>query len=76
MLGNSLLGQKKYEDAEALLKEGYEGMKAREKTIPPQGQACLTEALEGLVQLYVVTSNTEEAERWRKELAGRKAPEK
>ena len=33
----ALLGQKKYADAEPLLLEGYEGMKQREKTIPPQG---------------------------------------
>ena len=45
LLGGSLLGQKKYADAEPLLREGYDGMKAREKTIPPQGKVRLTECL-------------------------------
>src|SRR5262249_28811251 len=35
MRGGSLRGKKKHGDAEPLLKEGYEGMKQREKTIPP-----------------------------------------
>jgi hypothetical protein len=37
LLGGALLGQKKYADAEPLLLAGYEGLKQREKTIPPQG---------------------------------------
>ena len=36
LLGGALLGQKKYADAEPLLLKGYEGMKQREKTIPPR----------------------------------------
>jgi len=35
-----------------------------------------SEALERLVQLYDATGNAAEAERWRKELAVRKAAEK
>jgi eukaryotic-like serine/threonine-protein kinase len=76
VLGACLLGQKKYKDAEPLLKDGYEGMKQREKSIPPQGLPRLTEALERLVQLYEATDNTVEAERFRKELAERRASEK
>jgi serine/threonine protein kinase len=72
MLGASLLGQKQYADAEPLLLKGYEGMKAREKTIPPQGQPRLTEALERLVELYERWERPEQAARWRKELAARK----
>jgi hypothetical protein len=34
MLGGALLGPKKYTEAEPLLLKGYEGMKAREQTIP------------------------------------------
>jgi hypothetical protein len=75
MLGASLLGQNKYKEAEPLLMEGYEGMKQREKTIPPQGKVRLIEAAERLVELYEATGNAAEAERWRKELAQRKATE-
>jgi hypothetical protein len=59
-----------------LLKEGYEGMKQREQTMPVAAKVRLTEALERLVQLYDATGNAAEAERWRKELAARKAAEK
>jgi serine/threonine protein kinase len=76
MLGASLLGQKKHQDAEPLLKEGYEGMKQREKTMPLAARVRLTEALERLVQLYEATNNTAQAERYRNELAERKAAEK
>jgi hypothetical protein len=74
-LGGALLGQKKYAEAEPLLKAGYEGMKARAKTIPPQDKVRLTEAAERLVQLYEATGNAAETERWRKELAQLKAAE-
>src|SRR5580692_11484787 len=54
---------------------GYEGMKQREKTTP-QALPRLIEALERLVQLYEATGNAAEAERYRKELASRKAAQK
>src|SRR5205085_3919931 len=68
MLGGALLGQKKYAEAEPLLLAGYEGMKQREKTIPPPGQIRIPEAIERLVQLYEATDNPDEAAKWRKEL--------
>jgi hypothetical protein len=72
MLGGALLGQKKYADAEPLLLAGYEGLKQREKTIPPQGNTRIPEAIERLVQLYEATGNKDAAAKWRKELAARK----
>jgi tetratricopeptide (TPR) repeat protein len=63
-LGGALLGQKKYADAEPLLKAGYEGMKAREKTIPPQNKVRLLEAAERLVELYEATERKDEAKKW------------
>ncbi len=68
LLGGALLGQKKYAEAEPFLLKGYEGMKQREKTIPPQGRPRLTEALERLVQLYEAMDKKDEAAKWRKEL--------
>ena len=61
MLGGALLVQKKYADAESLLRAGYEGMKQREKTIPPQGQVRLPEAIERLVQLYEAMDKKDDA---------------
>ena len=51
-------------------------MKQREKTIPAQGKARLIEAAERLVELYEATGNAAQAERYRKELAQRKAADK
>jgi serine/threonine protein kinase len=75
-LGGSLLGQEKYADAEPLLLAGYEGMKQRERLIPPQGKVRLVEALERLVQLYEATDKKDDAEKWRKELADTRAAQK
>ncbi len=63
LLGDALLGQKKYADAEPLLVEGYEGMKQREAKLPPQAKDLrLKEALERLVRLYEATGMKEKAE--------------
>lgn len=75
MLGSCLLGQKKYSDAEPLLKEGHEGLKQREKMMPPAAKPWLTVTLEWLVQLYDAQGKTAEADRWHKELAARRASE-
>jgi serine/threonine protein kinase len=68
LLGGSLLGQQKYAEAEPLLLAGYEGMKARAQSIPPQGQIRLTEALERLVQLYEAWGKKDQADKWRQQL--------
>ena len=65
-LGGALLGQKKYAEAEPLLLAGYEGMKQRAKTIPPQGKMRIPEAIERLVLLYEATDKKDEAAKWRK----------
>jgi eukaryotic-like serine/threonine-protein kinase len=67
LLGGSLLGQKKYADAEPLLLKGYEGMKAREKTIPSEDRSRLPEALDRLVEFYTATDNPDEAKKWQAE---------
>jgi hypothetical protein len=69
MLGEALLGQKKYAAAEPLLLKGYQGMKQREKTIPPPFRKVrLTEAIERLVRLYEALEKKDDAAKWRKEL--------
>jgi len=67
MLGEALLGQKKYADAEPLLLKGYEGLKQREKTMPPPVKVRLPEAAERLVKLYEATGKQDEAAGWRTE---------
>jgi len=68
-LGGALLGQKKYADAEPLLLAGYEGMKKREKTIPPQGLVRLPEAIDRLIELSTATNKPDEVKKWRAERA-------
>ena len=76
MLGDALLGQKKYDAAEPLLIAGYQGMKQRETTIPTQGKFHVIRTLERLVALYEATDRPDEAARWRKELEASKRAEK
>ncbi len=72
-LGVALLGQAKYEAAEKLLLEGCDGLRKRAAKIPAASrQPVLTEAMERLVDLYDNWGKKDEAERWRRELAGAK----
>jgi hypothetical protein len=64
LLGGALLGQKKYADAEPLLVKGYEGMKQREKTIPPRSATRIPEALDRIIELYTVTNKPEELKKY------------
>ncbi len=68
-LGRALLGQKKYADAERLLLAGYEGMKRREKTIPPLAKMRIPEAIDRLIKLYSATNKQDEVKKWQAERA-------
>jgi serine/threonine protein kinase/lipopolysaccharide biosynthesis regulator YciM len=72
MLGAALLGQKKYADAEPLLKSSVDAMRRREVEVPATSKPQLTDALERLVQLYSATGRATEAAELRKELEARK----
>ena len=77
LLGEALLGQKKYVDAEPLLIKGYEGMKQRQDKIPARYlKIRLSEALERLVRLYEATNQPDKADPWRKKLEEIQAPKK
>ncbi len=76
IIGEALVDQKKFADAEPLLLSGYEGMRQREAAIPPQDKPRLTKALERLVRLYEAWGNEEKAARWRAELQVVEAPRK
>jgi serine/threonine protein kinase/Tfp pilus assembly protein PilF len=65
LLGATLLGQKKYAEAEPLLTTAYKGMKEREDRIPADEKRRLKEALQRLVELYEATGKPEEAAKWR-----------
>jgi serine/threonine protein kinase/Tfp pilus assembly protein PilF len=68
-LGGSLLGQKRYAEAEPLLLAGYWGMKQRELAIPAIGKPRLKDVLERLVQLYEETDQPDKVAQWKARLA-------
>ncbi len=69
LLGGALLGQKKPGEAEPLLLKGYEGMKARAKSIPPAAITRIPEALDRLIELYTATNRPDDVKKWRAERA-------
>jgi eukaryotic-like serine/threonine-protein kinase len=68
-LGASLLGQKKFAQAEPLLLEGYQGMKAREVELTLTLKRRLAEAGARIIILYDAWGKNEKAQEWRKRLA-------
>jgi eukaryotic-like serine/threonine-protein kinase len=69
LLGAVLSGQKKYAEAEPLIIQGYEGMKAREAKISAPYKIRLTNAGERVLSLYEAWGQTEKAREWRKKLS-------
>jgi len=68
LLGDSLVALKKYEQAEPLLKDGYNGMKERESKMQVVERRRLTEAAAALVRFYELTDQAEAACNWRNTL--------
>ena len=61
------MGQKKYVEAEPLLKSGYDGMKQRAEKIPLAGKDRPGEALDRLIELAQATGKAEDAKKWKDE---------
>jgi tetratricopeptide (TPR) repeat protein len=74
VLGGSLLGQRKYAEAEVLLVQGYEGMKAREARIPVPQRSRLREAGERIIGLYESWNKPDQASAWKARLGLRDLP--
>jgi serine/threonine protein kinase len=78
VLGASLLGQKKYAEAEPMLRQGYQRMSRqpqKEGAVPtPLDSHYLIEASRWLVQLYEEWGKPNEATWWRKEMQRAQAP--
>ena len=68
LLGGSLLGQKKYAQAEPLILDGYEGLKAREAKIPAHARSRLSEAAGRIGTLYESWGMADKAAEWRTKL--------
>jgi eukaryotic-like serine/threonine-protein kinase len=74
MLGDTLIRQKKFAEAEPLLLSGYEGLKAREFSIPRSVQKRLAEAGSRLIVLYDAWGKKDKADEWRKRLSASSQP--
>jgi eukaryotic-like serine/threonine-protein kinase len=67
-LGAALVGQGRNVEAEPLLIQGYEGVKAREATIPATRKKHLAEDASRIVLFYEAWGRSEKAAEWRKKL--------
>jgi eukaryotic-like serine/threonine-protein kinase len=75
LLGKTLLGQKKYAEAEPHLLKGYEGMKQREAAMSAEVRVrSLTNAAQYLVELYDAWDRPDQAASWRTKLEELKRP--
>jgi serine/threonine protein kinase/tetratricopeptide (TPR) repeat protein len=72
-IGAALSGQEKYAEAEPILVQGFEGMKAREARIP-NAKGKLNEACGRVVQLYTAWNRPDLAAEWRKKLETSQPP--
>jgi hypothetical protein len=68
MLGGTLMGQRKYGEAEPLLLSGYNGLIERESRIPFSLKPALEQAGERVVQLYREWGMPEKAAAWREKI--------
>jgi serine/threonine protein kinase/tetratricopeptide (TPR) repeat protein len=68
LLGQSLLGQKKYAEAESFLVAGYDALKRLESTIAVKDKNYLKEVLESLMQLFAATGRPDQAAQWKQKL--------
>jgi hypothetical protein len=71
LLGASLGGQKKFAEAESLVRAGYDGLKAREAQLPTPVRFRLFDARDRAARLYRDWGKPAEADAWLAQAAGR-----
>ena len=76
LLGEALLDQKKFDEAEQRLLGGWQGLKDRVSKMPSDQKGQLTRAVERLVRLYETWGKPDKAAKWQKELETIKATNK
>lgn len=67
LLGQTLVGLKRYSDAEPLLLAGYDGMERHEAIIPKTVQSQLPETLDRMIEMYTALNNPEQVKKWQTE---------
>ncbi|MCB9876529.1 MAG: tetratricopeptide repeat protein [Planctomycetes bacterium] len=73
MLGEALLAQGQLEEAEPLLRTGYQGLKEREAQLPENARERVAEALARLVRLCEAKGERDEAATWQSLLDAERA---
>ena len=68
LIGDCLLAQQQYADAEPLLLRGFEGLETLLAKLPPRDRVRRTEAIERLVKLYEAWGKPDVAAPWRAKL--------
>ena len=68
LLGATLVGQRKFAEAEPLLLSGYEGIAARQTTIPFENRIALPRSVSWIVQLYRDWGKPDKAAEWSEKL--------
>jgi hypothetical protein len=68
LLGGALLGQGRHAEAEPLVIQGYEGLKAREAKIPAVGKPRLAEAALRVIKPYEEWGKPDKATAWKAKL--------
>jgi tetratricopeptide (TPR) repeat protein len=75
LLGEAVLGQSRYAEAEPLLVSGYEGIKARESTIPESHRTRrVAEAAERVLHLYRAWDKPATLDAWKVKLGHAELP--
>ena len=69
LLGGSLLGQKRYAEAEPFLLRGHDGLDAREARTPAPSRKILPESRDRIIQLYEAWGKLDKAAEWRERRA-------
>ena len=68
LLGGTLIGQGKYEEAEPLLLQAFEGLDLHKAEMPPHAQRHIKATIDRLIQLYESTNRPDEVVRWKAKL--------
>ncbi len=73
MLGASIAGQKRYQDAEPLVVAAYEALIQRKASIPPANVSVIDQAGQRVIQLYRDWGKPEKSAEWTRRLERSKA---
>jgi serine/threonine protein kinase len=66
LLGDALTAQKKFDQAQPLLIQGYEGLKKHEADLPPPPQPRIAAAIQRLIRLYDAWAKPDESAKWQR----------